>query len=165
MKREHDLTVTVQCKEIDLPQVPQTLDFTCGAACFESMYRYLRGGESLGELNIAKELGTLDIGYTTPEKIAELASRYGFRVHLMRDAQPGDLFAAVNKFHDVVFVTWWYEDSGHYSLVKKIADNQVTMMDPWMAREGKDSVIDWHEFLLLWRVRGSVLIKVQTLIS
>ncbi len=61
----------------------------------------------------------------------------------------------------VLFVTWWYEDSGHYSLVKHIDQNRITLMDPWEAREGKDNVLKLKDFETHWQARGGVLICVS----
>lgn len=146
-------------KALEIPRIKQSLDFTCGAACFESMFRYFRG-ESLGEIHFAKELGTLEIGYTPVEKIHELATAYGFQSLLLKGGKLNDLRSAVAR-DDVVFVTWWDEDAGHYSLVKSISDTQITLMDPWEAREGKDKTLLLIDFLDYWNQRGSVLIGVS----
>lgn len=146
---------------LDLPQVPQSLEFTCGAACFESMYRYLKG-ISLGELHFAEKLGTFALGYTQPEKIAELAADYGFFVELAKEAS----FEMLNeKFHEqrVIFVTWWDEDAGHYSLIKSINKDYIFLMDPWEARQGKDKQLKITQFQDLWKARGSVMISIKQL--
>lgn len=146
---------------LDLPQVPQSLEFTCGAACFESMYHYFKG-ISLGELHFAEKLGTLDLGYTHPERIAELAADYGFFVELSKEASFEML---KEKFyeHGVVFITWWDEDAGHYSLVKNINKDSILLMDPWMARQGKDKRLKITQFQEHWKARGSVMISIKHL--
>jgi len=141
-----------------LPQVPQTLDHTCGAACFASMYQYFKN-ISLDDMHFAHELKTLELGYTPPESIVELAQYYGFFSELKRDAQVEDLNQFLSK-GAVIFVTWWYEDSGHYSLVKLIDHENITLMDPWTAREGQDQHLRLSDFIPHWKTRGSVLIAV-----
>jgi predicted double-glycine peptidase len=145
---------------IDLPQIKQTLDYSCGAACFESMYRFLKRGEHADDLFFARELGTLESGYTLPERIAELALQYNFKVDFKKDVTLLQLKLAFN-IRSVLFVTWWYEDSGHYSLVKSIGDSNILLMDPWEAREGKDSLLTLNDFEKFWTQRGAVLISVS----
>jgi predicted double-glycine peptidase len=144
---------------LDLPLVEQSLDFTCGAACFESMYRYLRK-DSPGELYFAQKMGTLDLGYTEPKKIAELAVECGFKVEFKKGATYDDLYSAI--FHGkIVFVTWWYEDSGHYSLVKNLTVGEVVLMDPWVARDGQYHRLPSVNFKKFWKMRGNVMIAVS----
>jgi len=50
---------------VDLAMVAQTLDYTCGAACFDSMFRYFKN-VSPGEMHFAQELGALDFLAKTP---------------------------------------------------------------------------------------------------
>lgn len=146
-----------------LPQVPQTLDHTCGAACFASMYKYFKN-TSLDDMHFAHELKTLELGYTLPESIVELAQHYGFSCEIKREAQVEDLLHFLSK-GAVIFVTWWYEDSGHYSLVKLIDHKAITLMDPWTAREGQDQHRLLSDFIPHWKARGSVLIAVSTIPS
>ena len=145
---------------MNLPLVPQTLDSTCGAACFESMVRRCFG-QSPGELHFASELGALTLGYTPVENIVNLARKWGLESQLIREAKLEDLKArcAVNE---IVFVTWWYEDSGHYSLVEAIDNENILLMDPWVARNGNYHRMKLKDFEPHWRTRGSVLIAVRT---
>tara|TARA_B110001454_G_scaffold218046_1_gene244912 strand:+ start:22922 stop:23374 length:453 start_codon:yes stop_codon:yes gene_type:complete len=145
--------------EMNLPRIKQTLDFSCGAACFESMYQFLKRGEHADDLFFARELGTLELGYTSPERIAELAQRYRFKVNFQKNLTLSKLQIAFDGTA-VLFVTWWYEDSGHYSLVKSMDDSYITLMDPWEAREDKDNRILLADFEKFWTQRGAVLISV-----
>jgi len=142
--------------QLDLPQVAQSLDFTCGAACFESMYRYFNNF-SLGEMHFANELGSIELGYTPPENIVKLARGYGLICDLKEGAALADLRRALTA-RKVVFVTWWDESSGHYSLVKSLDDLFITLMDPWTARKGADNRMALDEFIPNWRARGAVVI-------
>jgi predicted double-glycine peptidase len=141
---------------LELPFVPQSRPFTCGAACFESMVRYLRG-TSPGELHWASELGTLELGYTPPENVVLLARRLGFECEMSEGASVPELRAAVDSGR-VVFVTWWDEDAGHYSLVKTIERGEIVLMDPWVPRETQDNRMALDAFLPHWRARGARLI-------
>lgn len=144
---------------LDLPLVAQELDFTCGAACFESMFRYLRG-ISLGERHFAWEMGTLELGYTPPERVVSLALAYGFECSMKTDANLGDLHAALTTGW-VIFITWWDEDAGHYSLLRSMNESEVVLMDPWTAREGHDTHLPIAEFERHWKARGARMITVR----
>ncbi|MBL7545671.1 MAG: hypothetical protein JNL11_17765 [Bdellovibrionaceae bacterium] len=148
---------------IHLPQIAQTLDFTCGAACFESMFRFFRG-QSLGEIYFAKLLKTFELGYTPPENIVELAIVFGFHAYLKRGVEFYEIEKAICQ-NQVVFVTWWDEDAGHYSLVKDIRNDHITLMDPWLAREQKDNTLRVTDFKKYWAQRGSVIVIVSPSVS
>lgn len=143
-----------------LPLVPQTLDYTCGAACFESMYRFFKG-TSPGEMFFADQLGTFALGYTRPERIVELALSYGFQSSLHEEATLNDLVQAISQ-GEVVFVTWWDEDAGHYSLVESIDLTSIVLMDPWTARELKENRLAIDFFLSQWNERGRKMIRVSS---
>lgn len=144
--------------EMKLPLVSQTYDYTCGAACFASMMLFLRG-EASGEHYFARELGTFDLGYTLPEKIVELAHHLEFCVNFKKKSNILELTEQI-KLQNVVFVTWWFEDSGHYSLVMGISETQIKLMDPWEAREGKELLMPIKQFNQHWQSRGGVFIAV-----
>lgn len=143
----------------DLPRVAQTLDFTCGPACFDSLLQ-LFGMSSPGEIAVAEFLGTLELGFTPPLHIVELARLYGFDCKMHEDAPISQLKRAYAS-GAIVFVTWWDEDAGHYSLVKQIAKEAIVLMDPWFAREGRDKHLELNEFSLYWNQRGARLITAQ----
>ncbi len=149
----------MQTEMIDLPRVAQTLDYTCGAACFESMYKYFKG-TSFGEMHFAKDLGSLEFGFTPPINIVNLARQYGFFCEMKEGAQISDLIEALTK-REVIFVTWWDEDAGHYSLVKAIENDHILLMDPWLAREGLDNRLLTDDFVPNWNARGAKMIRVS----
>lgn len=142
-----------------LPLVAQSLDFTCGAACFASMFEHLRG-HSPGEMAFAAELGTLEKGFTPPEDLLRLLGAYGFRAEMHEGASLEDLRAAWDA-HEVVYVTWWDEDAGHYSLVMELGPDEIQLMDPWTAREGRPNRLALAQFLPNWRQRGARWIGVS----
>ncbi|HXH30784.1 MAG TPA: cysteine peptidase family C39 domain-containing protein [Bacteriovoracaceae bacterium] len=146
-------------KPMDLPYVGQTLPFTCAAACFESMYQFLRGA-SPGELHWASELGTMSLGYTPPVNVYLLGVSLGFTCRISESAGWGDLLSAVNSAA-VIFVTWWDEDARHYSLLKGIDECSVILMDPLTAFERRDNILDKDFFLEQWKARGSVMIHFE----
>jgi len=139
-----------------LPIVAQSLDHTCGAACFASMYAYYRG-QDLGEMFFAEALGTLSLGFTPPEAIVKLAEHYNFSASLKVAATLADLQAAFAR-RDVIFVTWWDEDAGHYSLVTHLGREHIVLMDPWLAREARMNHQSLADFGRNWALRGSKMI-------
>ncbi len=141
---------------LNLPMVAQSLDFSCGAACFESMHQYFKH-KSLGEMHFANELGALTLGYTPPKHIQRLTRQYGIASELKQAAVITDLIEPLAR-GEVIFVTWWDEDAGHYSLVKNLEKNHITLMDPWLAREGLDNRIELKDFIPNWIQRGSLMI-------
>jgi predicted double-glycine peptidase len=144
--------------ELNLPLVAQTLDFTCGAACFASMYSYFQGHEQ-DDMRFARELGTIELGYTPVENVVQLARQYGFQSFLLENADLSLISEGLQR-GEVIFVTWWDEDAGHYSLVKGINEKQIVLMDPWEAREQKNKSLSIDQFYLNWSSRGRKIIRV-----
>lgn len=142
-----------------LPMVAQTLDHTCGAACFESMFRFFRGS-SPGEMHFARELGALDLGYTPPKNVADLAIHYGFHCEFIERSDISTLAQFVSEGW-VVFITWWDEDAGHYGLVRSLDKNSVLLMDPWTARENRDNLLPLDYFEQNWQARGGLIVAVR----
>jgi predicted double-glycine peptidase len=145
-------------KPLDLPMVAQSLDYTCGAACFDSMFNYFTG-ISLGEMHFANELETIALGYTPPIHVVNLARKYGFSCEMTENAQIINFVEPLYK-GEVIFVTWWDEDAGHYSLVKHLGRHHIILMDPWLARLGLDNRLATKDFVLNWNARGSRMIRV-----
>jgi predicted double-glycine peptidase len=143
----------------NLPLVAQESDVGCAAACFESMLRYF-GICSPGEMQISHDLGTFDLGYTDPAKIVDLAQQFNLEASLLVKAQVSHLKDAMTQ-GSVVFVTWWDEDAGHYSLVKDLEENHITLMDPWLARYGISNRLVLDYFLENWNRRGSKILIVD----
>lgn len=142
----------------NLPMVEQSLDISCGAACFASMFELIFG-KNLGELYFADRLKTIERGMTHPENIVQLAKDYGLEVVLKRGCNESDLQSAVDA-QQIVFVTWWFDDAGHYSLIRSVDKNEIVLMDPWQARIGQDTKMKLTEFSELWEKRGSLMITV-----
>lgn len=142
-----------------LPQVAQVLDHTCGAACFDSMYQLIFG-QSLGEEFFAEKLGIDTIGYAPVERVVALAREYQLNAELRQDCTVDDMIA-VSQQNTVVFVTWWFDDAGHYSLIRSLENDVLTLMDPWQARDSLDTHMTLEEFVPLWNLRGAKLIVIS----
>ena len=146
---------------LELPLVAQSLDYTCAAACFDSMFRFFHG-HSPGEMHFAKELGTLELGYTPPENVFMLAQTHNFNV-LLKEKQNLSVLKRHFAQGNVIFVTWWDEDAGHYSLVQAMEGETIILMDPWKAREDCFLALPLKEFLRNWNSRGAKMICVSPL--
>lgn len=138
------------------PLVPQVWDYTCGAACLRSALLLLRG-ESPSEGELAKTLGTFDVGYTPPENVVALAESFGFRCEMTTDNQLPELSRAFETWKALI-VTWWDDEAGHYSLVMNLTNEKILLMDPWTARDGHANELSLSDFLVRWRQRGARLI-------
>lgn len=139
--------------------VAQSLDYTCGAACFDSAFQYFKG-HSPGEMYFAQELETLRLGFTPPINIVKLAKNYGFMSEMTEGATIQDFIEPLSN-NEVLFITWWDEDAGHYSLVKHLDSQHITLMDPWLARDGRDNQLLIDDFSEYWSMRGNRLIKMR----
>lgn len=151
------IEISEAIQPLNLPSVAQSLEYTCGAACFASMYQFLTG-EFVDEMRFAKELDTIQMGYTLPINIVNLAKAYGFMCDMTEGA---DIQQLINPLScgEVIFVTWWKEDAGHYSLVNHLECDHITLMDPWCALNTNNR-LPLHEFIPHWQVRGSRMIRV-----
>ncbi len=136
-----------------LPLRAQTLDITCGPACLDSMFHFFEGW-SPGEMHFAGELKTLSLGFTPVDDVSRLARELGFLVIDQKEGRVCDLLKAFST-GAVIFVTWWDEDAGHYSLIESISLSEIILMDPWEARLGKYRHLLLEEFVPLWNQRGA----------
>lgn len=111
------------------------------------------------DLAFADRLENLSMGFTPPENIVKLAKELGLKAELIEGATADDLLTSLNS-GAIIFVTWWDEDAGHYSLVCDVdtETDTVTLMDPLAARNGTYNTLALTEFLLFWRMRGAKLI-------
>ena len=112
-----------------VPHTKQTTDFTCGPSCLNSTLLYW-GKVSPGEHALLAHLGTTYTRPPTPETIANLARGYGLYTQARAGLTFPDLVRYVRQ-GETVIVMWWYDNSGHYTLVTGIDKNYIYMMDPW----------------------------------
>ena len=143
----------------DIPLVPQKLAFTCGPACMASALKKLTG-KDWEESELAKELGTTELGYTPVENMVHFAVAQGFHSELLEGETLSGLWLAFQK-NDLIIVIWWDEDAGHYSIVKEIHEKSIVLMDPLVARDGQFNTLDLLYFLNCWVKRGSKIITMS----
>jgi predicted double-glycine peptidase len=112
-----------------VPHTQQTTDFTCGPSCLNSALLYW-GIRSPGEHILGTQLGTTYLTPPGPEHIANVARSYGLYAQTRVGLSFLDLVRYVRQ-GETVIVTWFYEDTGHYTLVTGMDENYIYMMDPW----------------------------------
>lgn len=141
-----------------LPLIKQNLDYTCGAVCVQSLLEFFNL-PFLSEMEIAQQLGTLELGFTPPENIVLFIKKLNLEATLIKNANLQDLKLAFDD-GNILFVTWWDEDAGHYSLIQNMEKEDITLMDPWLARQGLWNNMKLYDFEKHWKARGAVFIKV-----
>src|SRR5438128_404297 len=115
------------------PLVAQSLDYTCGPACFGSMMRHWNGS-SPSEAQLAQALGTLEKQDTTNAMVIRLAQEYGFNSSEQTQTTVEELYRYLGN-GESVFVGWWDGEVEHFSLLEGLGDGKITLMDPWEARQ------------------------------
>lgn len=149
----HSLDSPVWCTDIlslNLPIVPQTLDYTCGVACLDSALRFWRA-HSPGEIMLARLLGTNPLTGTDGPAIVNAARAYG----LYSIEQGRTTIADLHRYllqQETVIVAWQPNGSPHYSLLRGLGVHHVTLMDPWHARKfpGHYRTLSIPDFLWEW---------------
>jgi predicted double-glycine peptidase len=126
-------------RELALPDVQQTTDFTCGAAALQAVLAYY--GEETSEVGLARELGaTLDDGIP-PEAIARVAKAHHLRADLRQGLTVDDLRRAVAHGIPVLLALQAWPDSvrthfaddwddGHYVVVVAVEHDRIVFEDP-----------------------------------
>lgn len=145
-----------------LPLYAQKADFTCGVVCVRSVFEYLTGIR-FSEEQLAYTLGTYAKGYTDPYAMLHFFNSYGFRAKLDFDKNLNDLRRYM-RLGESLIVSITLEGTPHYAALKAISASHVVLMDPWIAREGREQVLTLEEFDKMWMIhfnqtarRGSVL--------
>lgn len=134
--------------------VPQQLDISCGAACFESALRYFKVASS-GEAYWIERMAVVERGYTSFEAIETACLELNISFEMRTNLSWTDLVALEKGPLGAVLVTWWFEDSGHYGLIQQIDESSIALMDPWLAREGQFLIMTRADFEPLWQARGA----------
>lgn len=145
-----------------LPRYAQKSDFTCGAVCVRSVFEYLTGIH-FTEQQMGYMLGTYQRGYTDPYAIIRFFGAYGIRARLEFGKQLADLRDYMRAGESLI-VSITLEGTPHYAAVTEIGPDHVTLMDPWIVREGREQKLTLEQFDRMWTInynqanlRGSVL--------
>jgi predicted double-glycine peptidase len=111
------------------PHTFQKSKITCGPACFNSTLKYL-GISSPGEAYLANAMGTFYYGTTYPNMILITAHKFGLYSE-KRENQTIANLAEFLKHEEIVFLRWRSRGVGHYSVLTKIENGFLYLMDPW----------------------------------
>ncbi len=143
---------------IDLPNIRQTTDYTCGAASLLSVLNYYGLYED-SEMNLAEELESDEEWGTDPTNIIKVAQRYGLSTHEFKSMGIDKLQEFVNGGIPVIvsYQAWSEEEDdwqdcwldGHYSVVIGVDDELVYFEDPSLGA-GEVGYIPKDEFLTRW---------------
>lgn len=143
---------------IDLPNIRQTTDYTCGAASLLSVLNYYGLYED-SEIALARELATSTDWGTDPNNIVEVAKKYGLRVREFRGMAMKQLEGFASKGIPVIVAYQAWSDSeldwtlcwedGHYSVVIGCDKNNVYLEDPSLGA-GETGFISREEFIDRW---------------
>jgi predicted double-glycine peptidase len=143
---------------IDLPNIRQTTDFTCGAASLLSVLNYYGLYED-SEMVLANELATSRDWGTDPINIIKVANKYGLETqeHINMTMQQLEDYVKAGIPVLVAYQAWsesdldwsvcW--DDGHYSVVVGMDADKVYFEDPSLGA-GEVGFIPRVEFVDRW---------------
>ena len=127
---------------LPLPLVEQETDYSCGPASLLSVLRYWQVFEG-AERDLYGPLDTTPKDGTEPQKLVEVAARYGLSAEMREGMSVSDLSAALKRGDTVIvdFQAWreegvprlpWEEvwEDGHYSVLAAMAAKNAYFMDP-----------------------------------
>lgn len=126
-------------RELALPNVQQTTDFTCGAAVLEAVLAYY--GEETYEADLARELGATPDDGVSPDAIVRVAKAHHLQADLRQGLAVDDLRRAVAGGIPVLLAVqaWPYMprthfaddwDDGHYVVVVAVERDRIVFEDP-----------------------------------
>lgn len=156
---ENDTTMLLQ-----VPDVRQSTNYSCGASCFQAVVRYW-GGKDMGEGQLIEllntTLGETDRKGTTPSCIVREAEKIGFRAEIRENLTLNDLRNSIKKGIPVIVrvqawkdenQSWEMNKNSHYMVVIGIDSKNVYFEDPWIL--GNRGYIPHDEFIERWHVFG-----------
>ncbi|AKB54749.1 hypothetical protein MSBRM_1751 [Methanosarcina barkeri MS] len=145
---------------LQVPDVRQSTNYSCGASCFQAVVSYW-GGTDMGEGQFIElvntTLGETERKGTTPSGIVEGAEKMGFRAEIRENLTLDDLRDSINKGIPVIVrlqawkdenQTWEMNASSHYMVVIGIDSKNVYFEDPWIL--GNRGYIPHDEFIERW---------------
>ncbi|WP_440948320.1 C39 family peptidase [Methanosarcina sp. T3] len=145
---------------LQVPDVRQSTNYSCGASCFQAVVSYW-GGKDMGEGQFIElvntTLGETDRKGTTPSGIVEGAEKMGFRAEIRENLTLDDLRDSINKGVPVIVrlqawknadQSWEMNASSHYMVVIGIDSKNVYFEDPWIL--GNRGYIPHDEFIERW---------------
>ena len=141
---------------LQVPDVYQSTNYSCGAACFQAVMRYW-GGENLREDQFIKLLNTTPEEGTAPNDIVRVAEKMRFRAEIRENLTLDDLKKSIEEGVPVIVSgqawkdesqSWETDENGHYMVVIGVDDKNVYLEDPWIL--GSRGYIPHDEFIDRW---------------
>ncbi len=122
----------------------QSDDSRCGPTSIKMGLNYY--GIEASEDEIAKRANhTYKLGCTNDDAVKAIKS-YGIYAEIKQNCTLAQLKRYVNK-KIIVIVDWFYETTGHYSIVIKIDNKYIHLMDPI---DGKPKKLLIPDFMRVW---------------
>jgi len=156
------IKIKISTKILDVPDVRQATDYTCGVSCMMSILKYYEKYDG-NESDLAKEMGATPKDGTTPESILKTAKKYGLKGIAKQKTDLKYLKSCLQKKIPVIInyqawtnkknVNWEtnYSD-GHYSVLIGLDDKNIYLEDPSLFDE--KGYIPIKEFLRRWHDAG-----------
>lgn len=119
-----------RAREAKVPRVDELPSY-CGPAALKSVMGF--HGVEVGQRRLGRLAGTTVRDGTSGAGMRRAARRFGFDARVQDGATLDRLRNEVAKGRPAI-VNWWSEDDGHYSVVERVGDRGVHMMDPETAR-------------------------------
>ncbi len=130
--------------------VQQKTDYLCGPACLESLLSCY--GVELPQEHLAVLCHTSETDGTSPENMDKALLALGFKVS-EKIGGTWDELKTLTKDGIPVLIGWFsdFEEPGdeHYAVAYRIADTEITMMDPEI---GGERTLPKDDFLKRWAV-------------
>ncbi|HWQ19668.1 MAG TPA: C39 family peptidase [Methanotrichaceae archaeon] len=141
---------------LQVPDVRQSTNYSCGAACFQAVMRYWEG-EDLREGQLMELLNTTPVDATDPDDMVRVAEKMGLEAEIRENLTLDDLKNSVQEGVPVIVAAqaWKYEndswedyENGHYMVVIGVDDRNVYLEDPSIL--GSRGYISRDEFVRRW---------------
>lgn len=147
-------------RELPVPHIRQTTDYTCGPASLLAVLRYFGKAPHAGEMSLAAEVGTTSADGSEPSAMARVARRHGLAAELRTGVTLGELARQTRLGRPVIvlFQAWSDApssadyartfDNGHFAVVIGVDRHNVYLQDPWI--KGARGVVSRAEFARRW---------------
>jgi hypothetical protein len=142
---------------IDIPNVRQYNDFTCGSACLLAILAYY-GKYDGREDDLASELRTNPINGTNADDIVKIARKFGLNAERRENADLKIIESSLRRKTPIIvnFQAWsdsgsdyrHSNEDGHYAIVTGMDDENLYFRDPSM--NGKIGRLSKADFMQRW---------------
>lgn len=137
----------VEKEFLPLDKAIQTTDYTCGAACAASVFKYF--GIDTDEIEVAQKCGTTEEFGTFPEDLVDCIKAHGLNAH----GGQMEMMQVINAIKDgnpvFLLVQAWGE--GHWVLAVGYNNKGFIINDPYL--KTKYSKISFSRLRTIWNHR------------